>query len=282
MNRKAPKGAIPSASGCFVYCYLRTKSNKPYYVGLGTRSDRVTARHSCKVPTDRSRIRILRQGLTREQANYWESFYIARFGRKVDGGMLLNTREGGDGGAHDAQTNARIAAKVRERHLEGAFAALNGRDAIDRRRVARAANKAAEFGIPVDTYLEMSMSRRCQVKAWLKANPGKTFTDCPIGSMDDRLRRTADRLQIPFELWQSWTPTEKNKVLMWCRGNPSKTGADYLAGERSKLGRKPKLDKAEVNRLRGQGMSQSAIARQLGCCPSTICRILGGRRQRAG
>jgi hypothetical protein len=241
----------------------------------------MTARHSCKVPADRTRIRILRQGLTREQANHWETFYIARFGRKVDGGILLNTRDGGDGGAHDAETTARIAAKVRERHLEGAFDALNGRDSIDRRRVARAANKAAEFGIPADTYLRMTTSQREQVKTWLKANPGKTFADCPRGSMDDCLRRTADRLQIPFELWKSWSPTEKNKVLMWCRLNPGKTGANYLAGERSKSGPKPRIDKEEVIRLREQGMSQGAIARQLGCGSSAISRILSGHRQRA-
>lgn len=119
----------------------------------------------------------MRQGLTREQADHWETFYIARFGRKVDGGILLNTREGGDGGAHDAETIARIAAKVRERYQEGAYEALNGRDSIDRRRHKRAANKAAEFGIPVDTYLQMSTSQRDQVKTWLKANPGKAFAD---------------------------------------------------------------------------------------------------------
>ena len=137
----------------------------------------MTARHSCRVPADRTRIRILRQGLTREQANHWEAFYIARFGRKADGGMLLNTRLGGDGGAHDAETNARIAAKVRERYREGVFAKLNGRDAIDRRRRQRAVNKAIEFGIPVDTYLGMTTTRRDQAKAWLKAHPGQTFAD---------------------------------------------------------------------------------------------------------
>lgn len=238
MPRQAPSGTLPFVRGCFVYCYLRTHSNRPYYVGLGTRPDRMTARHSCKVPADRTRIRILRQGLTREQADHWEAFYIARFGRKVDGGLLLNTREGGDGGAHDAETTARIAAKVRERHLEGAFVALNGRDSIERRRRQRAVNKAVEFGIPVDAYLRMSTSQRDKVKQWLKANPGKAYADCPIESRDDRIRRTADRLQIPFEQWKSWTPKEKNRVLMWCRTNPGRTGAEYLAGMRGKPGPK--------------------------------------------
>ncbi len=241
----------------------------------------MTARHSCKVPSDRTRIRILRQGLTREQADRWEVFYIARFGRKVDGGILLNTREGGDGGAHDAKTTARIAAKVRERYLEGAYETLNGRDSIDRRRVTRAVNKAAEYGIPAEVYLQMTGDQRARAKNWLKANAGKDFSEYPGQSRKDMTRKTAERLQVPFEQWKSWSRTEKNKVLMWCRSNPGKTYANYLAGERGKPGGKPRIDRKEVTRLWEQGMTQAAIAKQLGCVPSAISRILRGHRQRA-
>jgi hypothetical protein len=230
--------------GCFVYCYLRTHSNRPYYVGLGTRADRMTARHSCKVPADRTRIRILRQGLTREQADHWEAFYIARFGRKVDGGLLLNTREGGDGGAHDAETTARIAAKVRERHLEGAFVHLNGRDSIERRRRQRAVNKAVEFGIPVDAYLRMSTYQRDRAKAWLKANPGETFADWQAAPRDRTAYKqrseeaAAARNGLKVEDWQALSSGQRRALSAWMRLSSGRNPHDWIAGMRGKPGPK--------------------------------------------
>lgn len=88
---------LPQPKGWFVYCYLRTASNLPYYIGLGSRPDRMTARHCCKVPRDWSRIRVMRQGLTRDEAIHWERFYIARYGRRdLGAGVLINRTDGGE------------------------------------------------------------------------------------------------------------------------------------------------------------------------------------------
>lgn len=100
---------LPQPKGWFVYCYLRTASNLPYYIGLGSRPDRMTARHSCKVPRNWSRIRVMRQGLTREQAICWERLYIARYGRKDLGtGCLMNRTDGGDATKHGPEALEKI------------------------------------------------------------------------------------------------------------------------------------------------------------------------------
>ena len=57
---------------CFVYCYLREKDHTPYYVGLASRGDRVTAHHTVHIPPNRANIRVLRSGLTKEEAQEWE------------------------------------------------------------------------------------------------------------------------------------------------------------------------------------------------------------------
>jgi hypothetical protein len=90
-------------TGWFVYVYLRrrhgfARQGTPYYVGIASRANRPCERHSCPVPADKSLIRIMRSGLSRAEANKWERFYIAKFGRKnLGAGILLNLTDGGDG-----------------------------------------------------------------------------------------------------------------------------------------------------------------------------------------
>ena len=84
--------------GNFVYCYLRADGS-PYYVGISSTSARPTQKHRVHVPTGRARIRLMRSGLTREEACDWEMFYIEHYGRKDIGtGILRNQTDGGDNG----------------------------------------------------------------------------------------------------------------------------------------------------------------------------------------
>jgi len=92
-----------AAKGCYVYCYLRHRDSKiahagsPYYVGIacGSQRHRCPFRHhsSCPIPFDRSLVRVLRSGLSVEEAKRWEIFFIAWYGRKSEGGILLNRAE---------------------------------------------------------------------------------------------------------------------------------------------------------------------------------------------
>ena len=89
--------------GWYVYAYLRQNNGSfrigtPYYVGIASRPNRPFERHMCPVPKDKAYVRILKSGLTRQQAASWEKTYIDKFGRKDLGiGILLNRTNGGDG-----------------------------------------------------------------------------------------------------------------------------------------------------------------------------------------
>lgn len=83
----------------YIYFYLRDDGS-PYYVGRGRRH-RAFSKHvrSNKVdlkPKDRNNIVFIETGLNKLESIEKEKFYIAKYGRKEFGGILLNIREGGD------------------------------------------------------------------------------------------------------------------------------------------------------------------------------------------
>ncbi len=91
--------------GHYVYCYLRAQDSKtgkagsPYYVGLASSGSRpFDKNHSCAVPHIAANVRLMRSGLTWEEAAGWEVRYIAHFGRIDTGsGILRNFTDGGEG-----------------------------------------------------------------------------------------------------------------------------------------------------------------------------------------
>lgn len=104
-----------------VYAYLRDKDSpngkagSPYYVGVAGSVQRPYQSHGrTPVPSDERRVRVLRQGVTHEQAREWEKYYIEKFGRRDAGTgrkMLVNRTDGGDGvTGHSARTKAKLRA----------------------------------------------------------------------------------------------------------------------------------------------------------------------------
>jgi hypothetical protein len=81
----------------YTYAYLR-EDRTPYYIGKGT-GDRIKdKRRTIKPPKDKSRIILLKQNLTEEEAFRHEKYMIAVFGRKDLGtGILYNRTDGGEG-----------------------------------------------------------------------------------------------------------------------------------------------------------------------------------------
>jgi hypothetical protein len=82
----------------YIYSYLR-EDYSPYYIGKGKEQRAYTkGRNEIKPPRDKSRIKILKDNLTEQEAFEVEKLYILMFGRKDNGtGILRNKTDGGDG-----------------------------------------------------------------------------------------------------------------------------------------------------------------------------------------
>ena len=79
----------------YVYQYLR-EDNTPYYIGKGKNRRAWSKRHSVGVP-DHSRIQIIKDKLTEDEAFHLEIALISYYGRKDLGtGILRNSTNGGD------------------------------------------------------------------------------------------------------------------------------------------------------------------------------------------
>ena len=96
----------------YTYAYLR-EDRTPYYIGKG-KGNRAYIRRKkdIKPPKDKSRIILLKQNLTEEEAFKHEIYMIAVFGRKDLGtGMLHNRTFGGEGLSgmvHSEETKGKI------------------------------------------------------------------------------------------------------------------------------------------------------------------------------
>lgn len=88
----------------YVYAYLR-ENKTPYYIGKGTGRRayyKSKKQKYVKVPEDKTRIVFLFENLMEKDALKEEERLIAYYGRKIDGGILINISKGGEGGGRSA------------------------------------------------------------------------------------------------------------------------------------------------------------------------------------
>ena len=80
----------------YVYAYLRSNRYTPFYIGKGCGKRCYSGKgKNCNPPKDKSRIIIIKDNLLEEDAFDLEEKLISFWGRKCDGGILLNISPGG-------------------------------------------------------------------------------------------------------------------------------------------------------------------------------------------
>ncbi len=100
----------------YVYHWLR-RDGTPYYVGKG-KGDRAydKERTACSAPNDPTRIVLIAENLTEEDAFWLEIEEIAKYKRRCDGGILFNLTTGGEGQSgwkHAPESKEKIADALR-------------------------------------------------------------------------------------------------------------------------------------------------------------------------
>ena len=92
---------------------MREDMASPYYVGKGHSYRCYDKRKGSQPPNDRNRIRKVAEGLTEADAFALERLLIQFYGRKSDGGILINITEGGEGTCgmkHTEESKAKMSA----------------------------------------------------------------------------------------------------------------------------------------------------------------------------
>jgi len=82
----------------YVYQYIRSTDNTPYYIGKGSGWRMYCKDHSVSVPKDRAKIQVIANNLTEYEAHLLEKKLIKLYGRKdLETGILHNRSDGGEG-----------------------------------------------------------------------------------------------------------------------------------------------------------------------------------------
>ena len=113
-------------------------------------------------------------------------------------------------------------------------AAFAGGSAARRIEVNAGANdqneirSAERYGIPLKDYKSMNLGERCRVKAWLRANPDRTYNDYVNSKTRGRnSEETAAHYGIPLDEYLGMSDQIRRRTKKWLCDNPSKTYQDY-------------------------------------------------------
>ena len=205
-----------AAKGAYVYCYLST-SGDPYYIGMATLPDgrRPYQKHDCPLPSYDALIRVLRSGLTKQEAWDWEKFFIKRYGRKTKGGLLMNQNEGGEGNwgyEHTEETKA---------HLRKACIPYGYKE-------AQMKETATRYGEDAEEYKKMPYKDRQAFRKWERRNLGGSIGDWrkshPYQAAVEKSKivretRSAKAIGATIKEWQSLSRYERNSCKAWLKRN---------------------------------------------------------------
>ena len=243
MTLSAPDFAAIAKRGSFVYCYLDCQTKAPYYVGISSRAARPLEAHgACDPPVDTALIRVMRSGLTWEEAQLWECFYIARFGRVASGtGCLLNKTEGGEGSVGYVHTeNSKL---LMSANRSGKPAWNKGVPMSPEQKIKLSSARQGIGTLPAEVKSKISASLKGK-NTWSKgrvlsdetkakmaiAHTGKKHSiESCVKRGSSRLAHTAAKHGLTVKQWASLTPLQRNSMYRWLKKNASATALDYIA-----------------------------------------------------
>lgn len=232
---------LTAAEGCYVYCYLRA-TGAPYYVGIASNARRPFGPHSCGVPRKHpERIRVMRKGLSWEEACRWEQFYIARYGRKDnETGILCNRTDGGEGLTglvfteewrenikksrqlfvhkpeyREKQRRAHLGQEVPDHVKDANRARMLGRvwtqQELAKRSASRKTNEAAKREAKGITDEDRKAKKRKSAREWHRrqviAKNGAVAADNA-----EKLAAAAAKFGVPVEVWTALSAPQRHRI----------------------------------------------------------------------
>ncbi len=226
MNLQPVDFKAVAAKGCFVYCYLREHDLTPYYVGFASegRYVRPLEDHGSKTPLPKfdALIRVLRYGLTEKQAFDWEIRYIKRYGRKMEGGLLLNRSTGGEApakGARYKRTAADVEAKANQ--LRGMTRTEEQRQAI-----SELAQKRVNDG---QMWFQSEEGRQKVSEQFKGVEKSKEHVAKVVASNHITFsERFSKRFGIPYEASVAMSGEDRRAFRDWMRTDPKNNWALWV------------------------------------------------------
>ena len=177
----------------YVYEYLR-KDGTPYYIGKGT-GFRAYAKNRAYKPSDKSRIQIIKENLTEQEAWDYEIELIAMYGRKDLGtGILKNKTDGGEGGSWSEERKLKLSItnKGRTPWNKGLTSDIDDRvlnNSIERSKVRYSEETKKAFRKPKSEQGKANMSLGQKGKKYPKVPCKHCGLLYPSNSMASHLRK---------------------------------------------------------------------------------------------
>jgi hypothetical protein len=137
----------------YLYRHIRLDKNEPFYIGIGSSKARCYTKQTRNshwhniINKSEYRVDIIFDELSLEEAKQKEKEFIALYGKKVNGGTLVNLTDGGDGcwgyKATDEQLEKRIKRMTENNHFKGK---KHTPESLEKMRLAKLGTKRPKEG----------------------------------------------------------------------------------------------------------------------------------------
>ena len=205
----------------YIYSYLR-EDHSPYYIGKGSGKRAYTkGPKEVKPPRDKSRVRILKEDLTEDEAFLLEKLYILMFGRVDLGtGILRNRSDGGDG-----SSGYIVSPEERKKRSERMKGVTRPRWIYDKISASNTGKKAS-----VETRSKMSAAKKGRTcteehkRKVSEAKKGFKHTEEAKRLMGINQRKKAKPHKLTFSDGRELIV---DNIMEWCETNPYSSSPVY-------------------------------------------------------